>query len=234
MALLSRGYAPQGVAAMFEFVRMQSNLRATLTLFSRGEKAFRVTAKKGNEERRRIRAPGTLWTLIGISGIALAWFGLTVAGLTPLTYQVPWTAYGAAFWVGVNLGFLVTARRRIRCDRFASERRTAIRFQIGAPTSVEDRAGRLLDVSMSGALVPCASPLERRHDPLRIEFHCAGNEIVLLGEERGRQTLADGSALIRLQFVDHQAPQLARLATSLFGSTDSGQNQDLRTLAAVS
>jgi hypothetical protein len=31
--------------------------------------------------------------------------------------------------------------------------------------------------------------------------------------------LADGSAIIRLRFVEHQAPELARVARALFGGT---------------
>ena len=58
IAVLSRGYAPQGMATVFGFVRMQSSIRATLTYFTRGERQFRVTAKQGNDERRRIQAQG--------------------------------------------------------------------------------------------------------------------------------------------------------------------------------
>jgi glycosyltransferase involved in cell wall biosynthesis len=141
MALLSRGYAPQGMATLFEFVRLQSNIKATLTYFHRGERPFRVTAKHGTDERRRIKAPWSLWILLGLSGVALAWFACTVAGLTPITYKIVWTAYGALFWGLVNIGFLVGALSRIRSDRFASERRTAVRLQTGGPASIEGRPG---------------------------------------------------------------------------------------------
>jgi hypothetical protein len=216
--LLSRGYAPQGMAAMFEFVRMQSNIRATLMYFHRGEHAFKVTAKDGNETRRRIQAPWSLWFLIGATLISLAWFGLTIAGLTPLTYRVPWTAYGAAFWSVVNLGFLTAALNRIRSDRFASERRGSVRLQIGAPANIEGRAGHIVDVSMGGALVQCTDPPAPSSGSLTIEFQLTGADITLTAQERGRQVLADGSALIRLHFEPDQVPQLAGLATALFGT----------------
>jgi cellulose synthase (UDP-forming) len=226
MAFLSRGYAPQGMAALFEFVRLQSNIRATLTYFRRGERPFSVTAKHGTDERRRTQAPWSLWILLGLTGVALAWFACTVAGLTPTSYQVPWTAYGATAWALVNLGFLVVALSRIRSDRFSSERRTAARMQAGGPAMIEGRPGHLMDISMGGALVRCESPPEHRQEPLRIDFDRAGDEIVLLGEERGRQVLADGSALIRLRFAGGQASELARLARALFGSVHPGMGKE--------
>ncbi len=218
MALLSRGYAPQGMATLFEFVRLQSNIQATLTYFLRGERQFRVTAKDGNDERRRTQAPWSLWILLALTGIALLWFAGTLAGVTPTAYRIRWTAYGALFWALVNCGFLVAALARIRSDRFASERRTAVRLQTGGAASIEGRAGQLLDVSIGGAMVRCERPPEASEEPLSVEFECAGIKIGLMGEERGRQTLADGSAIVRLRFAEQQASELARLARALFGS----------------
>jgi hypothetical protein len=81
---------------------------------------------------------------------------------------------------------------------------------------------------MSGAMVRCDRPLEHRVEPFTMEFDCAGNEITLLGEERGRQDLADGSAIIRLRFVEQQAPELARMARALFGSTHPRQSKETK------
>lgn len=225
MALLSRGYAPQGMAALFEFVRLQSNLRATLTYFRRGERPFSVTAKHATDERHRTSAPWTLWTLLGLTSFAIVWFACTLAGLTPTTYTIPWTAYGAAFWGLLNLTFLVVSLSRIRSDRFASERRTAARLQVGGPANVDGHPGHLMDISMGGALIRCEDPPEHHQEPLQIEIQRDENKIVLSGEERGRQTLPDGSALIRLQFAEHQAQELALLARTLFGSTPKPRAQ---------
>jgi hypothetical protein len=210
------------MAAMFEFVRLQSNLKATLTYLRRGERAFSVTAKHGTEERRRTQAPSSLWVLIALSGVGLVWFGCTLAGLTPVVYHVRWTVYGALFWVLVNLGFLGAALSRIRSDRFASERRTAVRLQTGGPATIEGRFGHLLDVSVGGAMIRCEHPPTQSDEPLKIELECAGEGIELFGEERGRQTLAGGSAILRLRFVEHQAAELARLTNALFGSARQG------------
>lgn len=234
MAFLSRGYAPQGMAALFEFVRLQSNIRATLTYFRRGgERSFSVTAKHGSKERSRSQAPWSLWLLVGLTGLAMAWFGCTLAGLTPTTYHVVWTAYGAAIWGVLNLGFLVMALSRIRSDRFSSERRTAARMRAGGVARIEGRAGYLMDISMGGALVRCASPPEPDRKPLGIELHRAGDEIVLLAEERGREALVDGSTLIRLQFMGHQEQALARLARALFESAPPQQGEVESVGAAV-
>jgi cellulose synthase (UDP-forming) len=228
MALLSRGYAPQGMAVLFEFVRLQSNLKATLTYFRRGERSFSVTAKHSTDERRRTQAPWSLWVLLILTGLALVWFACTLAGLTPVVYHVKWTVYGALFWVLVNLGFLAAALSRIRSDRFASERRAAVRLQTGGPASIEDRPGQLLDISIGGAMIRCEHPPERRQGPLEIELDCAEQRIALLGEERGRQTLPGGSAIIRLRFTEKQAPELAQLTRALFASTPTRPGKEAR------
>ena len=160
-----------------------------------------------------------LWVLLALTGLALVWFACTLAGFTPLVYHVKWTVYGALFWVLVNLGFLAAALSRIRSDRFASERRAAVRLQAGGPAAFEGRPGHLLDVSIGGAMIRCEHPPEHRAEPLEIELDCAGQQFALLGEERGRQPLPGGSAIIRLRFAEHQAPELARLTRALFGST---------------
>jgi hypothetical protein len=165
--------------------------------------------------------------------VALLWFAFTLAGLTPVVYHVKWTVYGALFWVYVNLGFIVAALSRIRSDRFASERRASVRLQAGGPASIDGRSGHLLDVSIGGAMVRCEHPPAHRDAPLMIELDCAGQEIALLGEERGRQTLADGSAIIRLRFIEQQATELARLTRALFGGAHPTSRRGARIESAA-
>jgi hypothetical protein len=74
---------------------------------------------------------------------------------------------------------------------------------------------------MGGAMVRSEIPPEPRTEPLKLVIDLAGSNIALFGHERGRQTLPDGSALIRLQFLPGQVPELARLATALFGSGEA-------------
>jgi hypothetical protein len=87
-----------------------------------------------------------------------------------------------------------------------SERRAAVRLQTGGPASIEGHQGHVLDISIGGAMVRCEQPSDHHKAPLEIELECAGQEIALLGEERGRQTLPDGSAIVRLKFLEQHAP----------------------------
>lgn len=68
-------------------------------------------------------------------------------------------------------------------------------------------------------MIRCEQPPNHAKAHLEIGLECAGHEIALLGEERGRQTLPDGSAIIRLRFLEQQVPELARLTRALFASS---------------
>jgi cellulose synthase/poly-beta-1,6-N-acetylglucosamine synthase-like glycosyltransferase len=217
LAVLSRGYAPQGMATLFEFVRLQSNIRATLVYFRRGERAFQVTAKQGSDRRRRVDAPRLHYALIALTACALVWMGCTLAGLTPVSYRVAWAAYGAAFWALVNAGFLLAALIRIRSDRFAADRRDAARLQLDVPARLGDRAAYVVDISLGGALVACDRPPEPV-GAVSMGLLWGDRRISLRCNERGRDILPDGSALIRLQFADGQATALAELTRCLFGT----------------
>jgi cellulose synthase (UDP-forming) len=218
LAMLSRGFAPQGMATLFEFVRLQSNLRATLTYLRRGERAFRVTAKDGTDQRRRNRAPWLLWALLALSVMAATWFACTLAGLTPLTYAVRWSAYAAAGWLSLNAAMLGAAVVRIQSDRFASDRRSAVRLKIGAPVRIDGHSGHLIDVSVGGALVRCATELDIRDQPHDLLLGLdSDNDIVLVAQERSRQIIGGGGVLVSLQFLGDQEQQIGRLTLALFG-----------------
>ena len=60
IAMLSRGYAPAGLATLFEFVRLQTTMAATLSYLRPGERPFTVTAKRGADGRHRHQAPWLL------------------------------------------------------------------------------------------------------------------------------------------------------------------------------
>ncbi|MGO8872863.1 MAG: glycosyltransferase [Acidimicrobiales bacterium] len=218
IALLSRGYAPQGMATLFEFVRMQANITATLAYFGRGERAFRVTAKDGADRRHRNQAPGLLLALIGLTAAAIFWFGCTVAGLTPVSYQVRWTAYGAVFWMIVNAVILVAAAIRIHSERFATDRRCSVRLHVGAPVRIDGGLAHLLDVSVGGALVRSnRAPDGYGLHELRISLGDDEEDLILLGEERSRQPIGRGGALVGLRFLEGQELELARLAVRAIG-----------------
>lgn len=217
LALLSRGYAPLGMATLFEFVRMQTTIKATLAYLRPGERPFQVTAKDGTDERQRNGAPWLLWFLLGLSTVAALWFVGTLAGLTGVTYPVHWTAYGAAFWIAVNTVLLVAAIVRIRSDRFASDRRTAVRHRIEGDVLIDGRAAQLIDVSVGGALVRVHTEVAHQsaHE-MQVSF-LDDERIALNCLERSRHAVGDQGVLLSMQFCDGQDPQVARLAVGLFG-----------------
>lgn len=217
IGFLSRGYAPQGMATLFEFVRMQSNIAATLTYLRQGERPFRVTNKHGALLRHRNKPPGLLVTLIGLSAVGLTWFALSLAGITGVSYQVRWVAYGAVFWLLFNAVMLVAAVSRIRSERFSTDRRSAVRLRVGAPVSIDGEAGDLLDVSIGGALVRSkrACGTGGMHE-LRIKLG-GEKELELRCEERSRQPVGSGGALLGLRFIEGQDRELGHLAIVLAG-----------------
>ncbi len=218
LSLLARGYAPQSMSMLFEAVRMQTVLEATSTYVVHRARPFRVTAKAGASEHRRVAAPPILWALLGLSGASAVWFACTLAGLTPLHYAVAWTAYGAAGWLAFNAVLLGAAIARVRSDRFAVDRRSAVRLRIGTPVTVDGSPGYVRDISMGGTQVripadPTARPqLVGGTRELRLPL---GGGITLRCEERGRQPIGDGGVLVRLRFLGGQERALGRLATAL-------------------
>ena len=217
LSLLSRGYAPLGMATLFEFVRLQTTMSATLSYLRPGERPFHVTAKDGAAQRQRHTAPWLLWVLLGATSVAAVWFVASLAGLTPVTYAVRWTAYGAAFWALVNATLLAAAIVRIQSTRFASDRRTAVRLQIHGDALFDDHSARLIDVSVGGALIELdhAAPPQDLHG-LQVSF-VGADDVVVQCEERHRHPLDSGATLVSLQFCADQNYAVGRLAMGLLG-----------------
>ncbi len=154
LRLLSRGYFQESLQIVFEIVRMTPNLMATLTLFRSKPHTFRVTPKgRVGDERQRIGPPTILYALLALSVLTAVWFGLTLAGLSGMTYEQPWVAYGASFWLTVNAVFLVKAIMRVRSPRFATERRSGVRFDTDLDGVIGGVPCRVLDLSLNGARV---------------------------------------------------------------------------------
>ena len=216
LALLSRGYAPLGLATLFEFVRLHITMMATLSYLRPGEKEFRVTAKEGASERHRNDAPSVLWLLLTLSALSALWFAFTLAGLTPVTYSVYWTAYGAEFWSVVNAALLVAAISRIQSDRFATDRRTAVRHEIEGEVLVDLLPAQLIDISVAGALVRVqeATPIDPFHQ--MILYFEEGDHIALQCVERSRIPAGPEGSLLSFQFADGQDFAIAQLAVGLF------------------
>jgi len=225
LALLGRGFAPQGISTVFELVRMSPNLRATLTLFRPGGRAFKVTPKgRVGDERTRTQVPKLLSAALVVSLVAAVWFALSAAGRTPLSYDEPWAAYGAAFWLGVNALFVLAAIRRIRSERFAGERRASVRFDVTMPGRLDGGACRIHDISLTGAKV--AVPAERAgslrsgdgHHRARVAIPFGDVVLHLDAAVRSVRPAGEADVVVGLEFEPGQDSTRARLALALFNA----------------
>jgi cellulose synthase (UDP-forming) len=215
LAALSRGYAPQGMAILFEFIRMATNLRASMALLRARPRRFTVTGKGGSGQRHRVAPPRLLTGLSLLSVLALTWYGLSAAGLTPVTYGNHWVAAGGAAWAVLNLGFLVAAVRRISADRFAADRRRGVRLKINHHVLLDGFPGDLVDISTGGALVRCMVPVPAADDaPLGLNIRLDGSPLTLLAQPRSQMPDAAGGALVALEFT----PGQDRATGEVFGS----------------
>ena len=225
LALLGRGFAPMGLSTVFELVRMTPNLRATLGLLRSRHRAFQVTEKgRTSGDRRRTRPPALLSLSLALSVAAAVWFVLSLAGVTPLDYREPWAAYGAAFWMVVNAGFVLVAIARVRSERFGAERRASVRFDVTMGGRLDGRECRLHDISLTGArasisaghagagpeLVPSADH--------RLVIAIGGAALDLGAIVRTVRTTGDGEAMIGLEFEEGQDRTRAGLALALFNA----------------
>jgi cellulose synthase/poly-beta-1,6-N-acetylglucosamine synthase-like glycosyltransferase len=213
--MLARGRAPQVLTSVFEMVRMVPNLRATLTLLGRRARRFEVTRKGRMADGRTDRpVPALLMTLLAASVVAGAWFGLTAAGYTPVTYGEPWAAYGAAGWLVANAVLLWLAIRRIRAERFSGERRASVRFDVDLAGTLAGQPCRVLDLSLTGARVvlPRGSGPSGYDGELVVE----GIGARLRSTARTGRLLGDGKVLVGLRFEPGQDEDQAQLALALF------------------
>ncbi|HET8629109.1 MAG TPA: glycosyltransferase [Thermomicrobiales bacterium] len=231
LRLLGRGYHRSVMSTMFELVRLTPNLLATLTLVRPGAARFQVTAK-GRESRRRRRQPIPR-LLVGVavaSVVAALWFACTVEGLTPLRYAVPWAAYGAAFWLVVNLALTIYAIGRVRTLRYGAERRRSVRFATALPGLLAGSPCEVRDVSLTGArVVPPGTPAgagaarrqadpSARPAPLALTIVLDGAQITLQAVVRSRVQLTTGQLQYGLEFCPGQEGKQARLALALFNA----------------
>ncbi|HET7490035.1 MAG TPA: glycosyltransferase [Acidimicrobiales bacterium] len=221
LALLGRGYAPQGLSTVFELVRMTPNLRATLTLAFPGERSFKVTPKgRMGEDRARVQAPRLLsWTLVASLGAAV-WFALTVNGFTPVTYTERWAAIGAAFWLAVNAVFVLVAIGRVRSERFAGERRASVRFATNLSGRLDEAACRIWDVSLTGTqlslpVVHADWVAEGGDRTWRVSIPLGDRDIELDAVVRSVRPL-DHAVVVGMEFLPGQDEVRARLALALF------------------
>jgi cellulose synthase (UDP-forming) len=218
MFLLSRGFYRPIMATMFDLVRMTPNMLATLSLLRPGSVVFKVTPKgREGAQRQKTRLPRLLALVAVASVVAGVWFTLTVTGITPLHYGVPWAAYGATFWLIVNFGLVLFGIRRVRSVRFGSERRRSVRFQTALTGALDGQPCRICDVSLTGARVQTTRGTVLH---LSTETHLSmlldGLTVSLMVSVRKRDALPGNRIEYGIEFSPDQADKQALLAQALF------------------
>ncbi|CAN5745017.1 hypothetical protein BH23CHL2_BH23CHL2_11660 [soil metagenome] len=220
---LSRGYYREKMQLVFEIVRMAPNVLATLTLILPGSRTFQVTPKgRTDEYRERQRASILLLGLLGAISVAGVWYLLTLAGLTPVSYRVPWAAHGAAIWLVVNGVIVALAIRRVMQSRYAGERRSSVRFVTHLTGRINDRPCRIDDMSLTGARVVLKG-LHSVSDPAELAVE-VGNQVIVLQVTPHliKSDLDSAVTICGLEFVAGQFRQRSALALALFNAQSVG------------
>ena len=217
---LTQGRAPWWRSSVFSIIRLPATLAATMTLFTRKPLAFHVTHKgRVDGRRRRNRVSPLLPVLLAISAAALIWGVAVLSGLTPLRYDTPWIAWFAMAWLVVNALLVVVAVRRVRSDRFASERRSSTRVPLDGTAMIQGVVGRIVDLSLGGASLLTAAPLAVGE---RVSVHItddAGRTADLIGEVRAA-LLQDEGILVKLQFGVESEMAMARLLAPVIAQVE--------------
>ncbi|HSW40941.1 MAG TPA: glycosyltransferase [Patescibacteria group bacterium] len=223
LRLLARGHYPPFLSVLFEVLRMPAILPATLALLApRRNLRFRVTPKgRQGDGRARVPVPRLHVLLAASSLVGMAWFVASLAGLTPVRYEIPWAAIGAALFMAMNLGLLIAAIGRIRSSRFAGNRRASVRLPVSLPATVDGSPVELLDLSLTGAriaapaaVLPHADAPGEGASELRFDLH--GGRFDMRVAPRRRIERADGLTELGLEFTPGQAAEIARLAVGIF------------------
>jgi cellulose synthase/poly-beta-1,6-N-acetylglucosamine synthase-like glycosyltransferase len=224
LRLLSRGCHPWLLPIVFDLVRMTPNLLATLALARIRQLKFRVTPKgRSDDQRRRTKASPVLTATALLSVGAAIWFILTVAGLTPLHYDVPWVAYGAASWLTLDLAFIAAAVARIRSMRYGAQRRSSVRFATALNGTLDGIKCNMHNLSLTGALVsiPPSAEVERhftdaQNRVLTIDLDCGALEFNVVVTSHRRAP--DGPLMYALHVVPGQELEQARLTLALLNN----------------
>ncbi len=217
LRLLARGHYPPILSLLFEVLRMPAVLPATLALIRDSRSAtFKVTPKgRSGEDRDRTPVPTLLSIMAVASCVGLVVFTATLFGFTPITYDRPWAAIGAAAFMAVNLALLIGAIGRIRSSRFAGNCRGATRLPVQVPIRVGGQIGDLLDLSITGARVHLEAPLDASVGELWLDLALPTGHVEIKVEPR-RRIETDEGLEIGLEFVEGQEAAVAALAVGVF------------------
>jgi PilZ domain len=163
--------------------------------------------------------PRLLTAILAMSVVATAWYALTVLGVTPVHYTVPWAVNAAFAWMLVNVTLVWLAIRRVRSPRYAGERRSSVRFATDMPARLDGLEATVRDVSLTGARIemPVAAAIAE-HAALTIEV--PGGVLHFTGSSRSSWTDRRGRTMVGFEFDPEQHPARARLALALFGAAE--------------
>jgi cellulose synthase/poly-beta-1,6-N-acetylglucosamine synthase-like glycosyltransferase len=221
MRLLARGHYPPMLSIMFEFLRMPAVLVGTLALVGVGGRTFRVTPKGALANgRSRTPVPRLTIGLLIVSAAAAAWFGVTLAGLTPLTYSDPAVAEGALLFLGVNAAFVAGGALRIRALEFAPEQRNGVRLPVALRGTVDGDVCTVGDLSLSGAgvTVPADASVA---ESVELAILLPDRTVTLQAVVRRRREVA-GRVELGLEFDPAQVVDIAELALALLSTDVAG------------
>jgi cellulose synthase (UDP-forming) len=214
--LLGRGAYRPVLSIIFDLVRMPPNFMATLTLFSARTPAFRVTPKgRVGSERGRVEAPSMLRLSLAVSFVAATVYSLHLVGLFRVGYASEWAALGAFGWLSFNVALVWIAMRRIRSARFATQRRSAVRFAIDLPGWIDGQEASVQDVSVGGTLIATVEPLVEREAHL-VSFGLPGVTASLWARIRSTRRAASGEYHYALEFEPGQYAARGALARAIF------------------
>jgi len=214
--LLARGHYPPVLSVIFETLRMPAVVPALAELIRPVKQRFRVTPKgRQAETRTRVRPPWLLHALLGLSVIALIWFGTVVTGHGPVRYAFPEAMIGTAAFLILNVLLLRAALRRITDARYGGERRASVRFPVNMAATLGKSFATLTDLSLTGARLRMITTeaFDRGEElPLMIVYGRIQLEARVINVYRG----ADGVAEIGIRFEPRQWQAMRQLALLLF------------------
>lgn len=222
LRMLARGRTTVLHSTLFEFVRMSAVLSATLTFFSSRERPFVVTPKgrEGNS-RQRMPFPRLLTGLVVASVLTVAWFPLTVAGLTPEHYTNLLIPGVALIWVVLNGFVMIAAIKRIRRVSFGAERRASVRFVVDAMADLDGFTTRVRDVSLSGARLLCESVVPwQSGESVTMVLTLPDRRLTIPATLRLVQDQPKGGMLLAVEFTEISIGQQGELALALFRTAE--------------
>jgi len=222
LRMLARGRTTVLHSTLFEFLRMSAALRATLTLFSSRERRFVVTRKgREGDSRRRMPMPRLLTGLTAASILALVWFPLTAAGMTPAHYPDLWIPGGALIWVALNVLVMIAAIKRIRRVEFGVERRASVRFTVDAVADLDGFGTRVQDVSLSGARLVCDQTVPwQTGDAVAMVLTLPTGPWTAPATLRLVEDRPGGGMLLGVEFTDLSMREQGELALALFRTAE--------------